>query len=74
MSIASSITHLFSGVLKITKIVAVINQSIPNIFFFKPLLYVVGWYAGCKIGHIKWNVFAYADDIVLMAPSLKGSY
>ena len=28
--------------------------------------------AGCKIGLIKWNVLAYADDIVLMAPSLNG--
>ena len=27
---------------------------------------------GCKIGHIKWHVIADADDIVLMAPSLKG--
>ena len=28
----------------------------------------VGW----KIGLIKWNVLSYADDIVLMAPFLKG--
>ena len=28
--------------------------------------------AGCKIGLIKWNVLAYADDIILMAPSLNG--
>ena len=28
--------------------------------------------AGCNIGLIKCNVLAYADDIVLMAPSLNG--
>ena len=27
---------------------------------------------GCKIGLVRWNVLAYADDIVLMAPSLNG--
>ena len=27
---------------------------------------------GCMIGLIKWNVLAYAGDIVLMATSLKG--
>ena len=33
---------------------------------------IVNHDVGCKIGHIKWNILPYADDIVLMAPSLKG--
>ena len=33
---------------------------------------IVNHDVGCKIGHIKWNVLAYVDDIVLMATSLIG--
>ena len=33
---------------------------------------IINHEAGCKIGLIKWNILAYADDIVLLAPSLNG--
>jgi len=38
--------------------------------FIKPLLIAISSSrSGCKIGNISVNVFAYADDIVLLAPS-----
>ena len=33
---------------------------------------IVNHDVGCKIGLIKWNLLADADDIVLIVPSLKG--
>ena len=33
---------------------------------------IINQEVGCKIGLVRWNVLAYADDIVLMAPSLNG--
>ena len=46
---------------------------------FNLYIYIKGYFedivnqnVGCKVGHYRLNVLAYADDIVLLVPSLKG--
>ena len=60
----------------------ILNKGLHQGGILSPLLFnfyikwciddIVNHDVGCKIRLIKWDVLAYADDIVLMAPSLKG--